>query len=177
MGFENATRTYNVTTTQKTVDLKRIFGAEEVVIINTDEDNNVFYAQNPNATSVLTSEVDLDPSAVNGNVYTVADASSCFEGDEIEILTAGGVTKNAKVIDVTATTITIDAITGFTPANTDTLKLPCFKLPNGVQIKSDKYPNGFLIKHKDNTDTGAFQLTFVTVNRLKNVSPFFFNAK
>lgn len=176
MGFENATRTYNVTTTQKTVDLKRIFGAEEVVIINTDEDDGVFYAQNPNATSVLTSEVDLNPSAVDGNEYTLADATGCFIGDEIEVITGAGVTKNAKVIDVTATTITIDTITGFTPADTDTLRLLCFKLPNGVQVKSDKYPNGFLIKHKDNVDTGAFQVTFITMNKLKNVSPFFFKA-
>jgi hypothetical protein len=89
----------------------------------------------------------------------------------------GRITKNAKVIDVTATTIVIDTITGFTPADTDTLRLLCFKLPNGVVVKSDNYPNGFLFKHKDNTDTGAFQLTFITMNRLKNVSPFFFKAK
>jgi hypothetical protein len=176
MGFENATRTYNVTTTQKTVDLKRIFGAEEVVIINTDEDDGVFYAQNPNATSVLTSEVDLIVMGVTDNEYTVADSSSCFVGDEIEVITAAGVTVNAKVIAVTSTSITIDSIIGFTPAYDDTLRLLCFKLPNGVQVKSDKYPNGFLIKHKDNVDTGAFQVTFITMNKLKNVSPFFFKA-
>lgn len=178
MAFDNSTKTYNITTTQKKVNLAKLFGHEEVLVINDDEDNNIFYAQNPKASVVLTSNVNLDPSAVTGNVYAVADTSKVFIGDEIVITTEGSVEYDAKVKNVvTNTSVEIEPVTGLTPAATDTLTILCYKLPTGLKIKSDKYAtNGFLLKHKDNTDTGLYQLTFVTLNSLKNLSPFFFKG-
>ncbi len=57
MAFTNGTKTYNITSTQKSIDLLKLFGSADVVIVNNDEDDNIFYAQNPNASVVLTSNL------------------------------------------------------------------------------------------------------------------------
>lgn len=177
----HGTITRNVTTTLQAIDICKIFGTREVVVINNDEDNNVFYNPNPNGTGVLTADVDVTPTGNGINSYLVetgTDIGNFAVGDLVTITTAGGDIYETKltVVDVTGQEITIEATTGLTPADDDTITARCYKLPSHIIIRSTDFrTNKFLVKHKDNTATDLYQLIFVDSNVFaSSKAPFFF---
>ena len=88
----HGTITRNVTNTLQAIDICKIFGTREVVVINNDEDNNVFYNPNPEGVGVLTADVDVSPDSASENAYIIADEDivNFAVGDLVTITTELG---------------------------------------------------------------------------------------
>lgn len=179
----NGTITRNVTTTLQAIDIAKIFGTREVVCINNDEDNNIFYNPNPNGVAVLTADVVVDAADILGAlVYEVADADivNFAVGDLVTIITTDGDIYETKLTAVDSVSvvksITIEAATGLTCADDDTITARCYKLPSHIIIRSGSFQtNKFLVKHKDNVATDLYQLIFVDSSIFaSSKAPFFF---
>lgn len=175
--------TRNVTTTQQAIDLAKLFNSADVVCLNSDEDNNVFFQPNPNSSVITTEEEEITPTGADGltnefEVATLGDIDKFAVGDLIRVTDTDGVVYDTLIesVDVDSTTFTIKPITGHTIAGTDTITVLCYKLPNYLIIKSSRFIDSkFLVKHKTNTDTGLYQLTFVNTDNFSNSkAPFFF---
>lgn len=183
----NGTITRNVTTTLQAIDIAKIFGTREVVCINNDEDGNIFYNPNPNGVGVLTADVDVDVTGVgigdNNLIYEIKDADigNFAVGDLVTITTALGAIYETKLtaVDKTSTvkSITIEAVSGHAPDDTDTISARCYKLPSHIIIRSGSFQtNKFLVKHKDSTATDLYQLIFVDSSVFaSSKAPFFFD--
>lgn len=179
----HGTITRNVTTTLQAIDLCKIFGTREVVVINNDEDNNIFYNPNPNGVAVLTADVDVDVAdTLAEQTYEIADVdiSKFAVGDLITITTAGGDIYETQITAVDSISviksITIEAVSGLIPADNDTITARCYKLPSHIIIRTTDFrTNKFLVKHKDNTAVDLYQLIFVDSSVFSSSkSPFFF---
>lgn len=182
----HGTITRNVTTTLQAIDLRKIFGTREVVVINNDEDNNIFYNPNPSGVAVLTADVDINVSGVgigdDNLIYEIADADigNFAVGDLVTIATTLGTIYETKITAVDSTsetkTVTIEAVSGLAPADDDTITARCYKLPSHIVIRTtDFQTNKFLVKHKDNVATDLYQLIFVDSSVFSSSkAPFFF---
>lgn len=178
----HGTITRNVTTTLQAIDLCKIFGTREVVVINNDEDNNVFYNPNPNGVAVLTADVDVTPTGLsvlaNTYVLATADVANFAVGDLVTITTQAGAVYETKItaIDTDNDAITIESVTDLSIDDTDTITAHCYKLPSHIIIRSTDFrTNKFLVKHKDNILTDLYQLIFVDSNVFaSSKAPFFF---
>lgn len=177
--------TRNVTTTLQSIDLAKIFGTREVVVMNQDPDNNIFFQPNPNNPNVPTAEeeitiTDLDSNANWFKVAIEGDIAKFAVGDLVRITDTDGVAYDTLVeaVDVDTTKITLKVIEGHTLAGTDTLTVLCYKLPNVPFIvrSSDYATSKFLVKHKDNTAIDLYQLSFIDSSiYASNKAPFFFD--
>ena len=167
--------TFNITTTEQTIKIKELMGANRILVNNSDPDNGVFYNPNPNGSTCLTSEVSITPDSVSGNKY-LYDTSDVSVGDKVKITTVGGVVYIAEVLAAEAgVSFTIKAITGLTPAATDTVVLFCHKLIDGTIIDAGAFDNGLKLKHSSNTSTSELQISFVEITRTGSVAtPDFF---
>lgn len=180
----NGTITRNVTTTQQAIDISKIFGTREVVVINNDEDNNVFYQPNPISTNVLIADVEVGPDSLSDtpNTYEIGsdDIGNFAVDDLVTIETQAGAIYETKITAVDSESetksITIEAVTGLTIDDTDTITAHCYKLPSHIIIRSGDFrTNKFLVKHKDNTATDLYQLIFVdSLIFASSKAPFFF---
>lgn len=180
----HGTITRNVTTTLQAIDLRKIFGTREVVVINNDEDNNIFYNPNPEGVAVLTADVVVEAEGVdaNGTYYEIADADivNFAVGDLVTITTFAGAIYETKItaVDDTSTTktIIIEPVSGLNLADDDTITARCYKLPSHIVIRTTDFEtNKFLVKHKDNTATDLYQLIFVDSSVFaSSKAPFFF---
>ncbi len=177
--------TRNVTTTLQSIDLAKIFGTREVVVMNQDPDNNIFFQPNPNNPNVQTAEEEINPSGVvqDSNIYEIEDTdiSKFAVGDLIRITTTLGAVYDAQIIAVDSTsttkTIEINPVSGLGVADDDTITVLCYKLPNVPFIvrSSDYAESKFLVKHKDNTATDLYQLSFIDSSiYASNKASFFF---
>jgi len=180
------TITRNVTTTLQNIDIHKLFETRDVAVINTDEDNNIFYNPNPNATVVRTADVVVTPDGLSqiANTYVLAtvDVVNFSVNDLVTITTQAGAIYETKitVVDTDNDAITIEAASGLTIAATDTITARCYKIPSNfpVIIRSSYFVNGFYVKHKDNTATDLYQLILVSSDVFKGskLSPFFFES-
>lgn len=178
----HGTITRNVTTTLQAIDLCKIFGTREVVVINNDEDNNVFFNPNPEGIAVLTADVDVSPDGLsvlaNTYVLATADVAKFVAGDLVTITTQFGGVYETKItaVDTDNDEITIEAVTDLAIDDTDTITAHCYKLPSHIIIRtSDFQTNKFLVKHKDNVATDLYQLMFVDSSVFSSSkAPFFF---
>ncbi len=185
MEQQHGTITRNITTVLQSIDICKIFGTREVVVINNDEDNNVFYNPNPEAVAVLTADVDVSPDALSStleNTYEIADIDivNFANGDLVTITTQAGDIYETKLtaVDKTSTikSITIEAVLGLLVDYMDIITARCYKLPSHIIIRSTDFrTNKFLVKHKDNTATDSYQLIFVDSSVFSSSkAPFFF---
>lgn len=163
---------FNVTTTQSSIPVDKIFNSEGVLVVNNDIDNNIFYAENPSATKVLTVATEIVVTGVSGQKYLTADTSDIFEGDKLLI-------NGTDIVEITAIVEnTSFTVSGLTPAADDEVFTVPSKLVSGTKLKSSRYvANGLLVKHKDNTSLTEYQLTLVRIDSQSNVSPFFFKSE
>jgi hypothetical protein len=168
--------TFNITTTQSSIDIKSLFNSNAIMVVNDDADNNVFYNPNPNGSVVLTADTAVTISAASGNIYSCADTSSLAVDDKVKIYNGSTYFICDVVAVVPNTSFTIAAKSGLTPAGTDVITAIPHKLLNGTSLKSSQFTNGLKVKHKDNTGTGEYQISFVEVDTLAPVSPFFFKG-
>lgn len=176
----HGTITRNVTTTLQAIDLRKIFGTREVVVINNDEDNNIFYNPNPEGVAVLTADVDVSPDSLSvlANTYVLApaDVANFALGDLVTITTQAGAVYETKITAVDTYAITIESVTNLTIDDADIITAHCYKLPSHIIIRTTDFEaNKFLVKHKDNTATDLYQLIFVDSNVFaSSKAPFFF---
>ena len=159
-GLNINTKSFNITTDLKKIDLKGLFGSNKVVIVNEEIENGIFFNPNPNGTVVRTSpEAIVIVDVISAQTYECSDTSKIEIGDLLEI-TQGGVVKYAYVTDIEINN-SFTVSEHVTPAETDTIVNPPFKLADGLEITSTYFTNGLLVKHRDNTDTTLYNLTVV----------------
>lgn len=166
-GLNINTKSFNVTTSLKNIDLKGLYGSNKVVVVNEEIENGLFFNPNPAGTDVRTTPETITISDATGQGYACADTSKIKEGDVLEI-TQSGVVKYAYVVSIDPNDSFIVS-EHVTPASTDTIANPPFKLPDGIILNSTYFSNGLLVKHKDNTDTTLYNLTIVNEHHLSEV--------
>lgn len=132
-------QSYNITTTGSTIDIKKTFNSQQVVLIpqNSDEPD-LFVALNPNSTEVRTTSFQPTITGIIGNQYDVTDSGSVtlddveypyytptdplgiIVGEEVTI-DDGTDTYVTTVHSIDSGDIILEPIEDFTPANTDIL--------------------------------------------------------